>query len=140
MCAPGVSATGQTETIKLGRLKRRPQFLRVAKGARWAMPGLVLQGSPTPEEEREADTCRLGFTASRKVGNAVRRNRAKRRLRAAAAEIMPAKARAGMDYVLVARRETPERAWPALVQDLEAALARVNEGRPAKRGGKRREP
>lgn len=136
-----MTATGHQQKIALGRLKRRPQFLRVARqGARWAMPGLVLQGAPTPAAEREANTARLGFTASKKVGNAVARNRAKRRLRAAAAEIVPARGRAGMDYVLVARRETPARAWSALVQDLEAALARVNEGRPAKRGGKRREP
>lgn len=135
-----MTATGNTETILLGRLLRRPQFLRVARGARWAMPGLLLQGAPTPAEEREAAAIRLGYTASKKVGNAVARNRAKRRLRAAAAHVMPKLGKPGMDYVLVARRETPTRDWQALVQDLEAALARVNEGRPAKRGGKRREP
>jgi ribonuclease P protein component len=73
-----------------------------------------------------ADTApRVGFTASRKVGNAVVRNRAKRRLRAAAAQILTDQGRPGTDYVLIARSGTAERPYLALLDDLAAALRRI---------------
>jgi ribonuclease P protein component len=116
---------------RIARLKRRSEFLRVAGARRkWAAPGLVLQarrhepGEATPDAAPEG-ALRVGFTASRKVGIAVERNRARRRLRAAAAEIMPRHALPGHDYVLIARTETAGRPWPALLADLEAALRRV---------------
>jgi ribonuclease P protein component len=68
---------------------------------------------------------RVGFTVSRKVGNAVARNRARRRLRAAAERIMPVHAKTGHDFVLVGRVATLERPFTALVVDLETALRRV---------------
>jgi len=67
----------------------------------------------------------VGFTASRKVGNAVTRNRAKRRLRSAAASILLGKGKPGTDYVLIARTSTVDRPYHALVADLETALRRV---------------
>lgn len=71
---------------------------------------------------------RVGFTASRKVGGAVVRNRAKRRLRAAAAHILPDAGRPGTDYVLIARAATAARPFAALLDDLETALRRVAPG------------
>jgi len=68
---------------------------------------------------------RVGFTASRKVGNAVVRNRAKRRLRAAAAEVLARDGRPGTDYVLIARAGTGERDYAELVGDLAAALRQI---------------
>lgn len=68
---------------------------------------------------------RVGFTASRKVGNAVARNRARRRLRAASAEVLPAHAQAGHDYVVIARAGTLTRQYQALVGDLEEGLRRL---------------
>jgi ribonuclease P protein component len=68
---------------------------------------------------------RVGFTASRKVGNAVTRNRAKRRLREAAANVLPRHGRQGTDYVLIARAGTAERPFPALIADLQSALRRI---------------
>ncbi|MBO42695.1 MAG: ribonuclease P protein component [Rhodospirillaceae bacterium] len=101
-------------------LKRRAEFLRVAASRRkCVMPGLLLQAS-----EREADplSVRVGYTASRKVGNAVARNRAKRRLRAVVSEVMPLHAIAGYDYVLIARRATVARSFLALHRDLVTAM------------------
>lgn len=103
------------------RLRRRADYLRVqAAERRVALPGLLLQVAPGPTGSR-----RIGFTASRKVGNAVARNRARRRLKALAAEIMPGHAAAGHDYVLVARQATPSRDYAALRRDLESALRRL---------------
>ena len=126
--------------IGLVRLKTRADFLRVAAGRRRAVrPGLLLQAAPCPVAGgREA--VRVGFTASRKVGNAVLRNRAKRRLRAAAAEVLRRDGRPGTDYVLIARAATGERPYPQLVGDLEAALRQVDRqgGEPPRRIGQKR--
>ena len=97
-------------------------------------PGFILQAAPRPIEADRDQAVRVGFTASRKVGNAVIRNRAKRRLRAVAAAILPRQGRPGTDYVIVARAATGERAYAALVADLETALRQVERhergGRP----------
>lgn len=87
------------------------------------MPGLILQAAPStlgPEAE-----ARIGFTASKRVGNAVRRNRARRRLKAAAALVMPVHAAPGRDYVVIAREATADLPWPALVEDFRKALGRL---------------
>ena len=89
-------------------------------------PSLVLQAARRPEGSGCAALVRVGFTASRKVGNAVTRNRAKRRLRSAAALTLLSEGKPGTDYVLIARASTVDRPYDALVADLEAALRRVN--------------
>ena len=119
----------------LARLKRRADFVRVAaKGRRAVRPGFILQAAARPSEDKAGDAVRVGFTASRKVGNAVVRNRAKRRLRALAGEVLTGKGRAGTDYVLIARAATGKRAYSELMADLEGALRHVErsprEGRP----------
>lgn len=68
---------------------------------------------------------RVGFTASKRVGNAVQRNRARRRLRAAVADVMPVGAAPGFDFVVIARPETLSREFRALERDLEVALQRL---------------
>jgi len=109
----------------LERLKRRADFLRVADGRRkWVTPGLILQTLARAPTDNASDAIRVGFTATRKIGNAVVRNRARRRLRAAVAEVMTRHAAAGFDYVLIARAETPKRPYAALIEDLETALRR----------------
>ncbi|HSM96525.1 MAG TPA: ribonuclease P protein component [Rhizomicrobium sp.] len=104
----------------MDRLKNRPDFLRAARGIRRSTAGLTLELCPTPDA-RDGHI-RVGFTASRKVGNAVARNRAKRRLRAAAAAVLPLHGRGGHDYVLVARTATLTRAFADLLNDLSGAL------------------
>jgi len=103
------------------RLKRRREFLRVqASGRKAAMPGLVLQAAA-----RDDDALGVGFTVSKRVGNAVTRNRVRRRLRAAAAEILPQGAATGCDYVIIGRAGSVDRPYDALRRDLVAALKRL---------------
>ena len=120
-------------TVGLVRLKTRADFLRVAAGrARAARPGLVLQAAPQPAGDEEKKPPRVGYTASRRVGNAVARNRAKRRLRAAAASVLPRHGTAGMDYVLIARAGTGGRPYAELLGDLEGALRQLARPRRAR--------
>jgi ribonuclease P protein component len=118
-------------TAPVGRLTRRPEFLRVAeRGRRAALPGMVVQAWRRVGEADGTDAgIRLGLTASRKVGGAVVRNRARRRLRAVARQVLARHGAAGHDYVLVARRETVTRPWPYLVEDLQTALRRLGHWR-----------
>jgi len=116
----------------IARLKRRAEFLRVANARRKAvMPGLILQALKRPREmtamlnAEMIDAPRVGFTASRKVGIAVARNRARRRLRAAAGQVMPRHAALGHDYVVIARLQTLKRPFTALLGDFEAALKQL---------------
>ena len=112
--------------MRIATLKKRRDYLRVRGAARhWAAPGLVLQAASTPATETQSDLVRVGYTASRRIGNAVARNRAKRRLRAAVAHVMPTSAQCGCDYVVIARAATLTRPFDALMGDLAAALARV---------------
>ncbi|ALG69863.1 ribonuclease P [Azospirillum thiophilum] len=120
---------------RVGRLMRRPEFLAVAGTRRkHVAPGLILQVRRHDDRQRPADgepRIRLGLTASRKVGNAVVRNRARRRLREAARQILSVHAAPGHDFVLVARGDTAERPWPDLIGDLTAALKRLGLWREA---------
>jgi ribonuclease P protein component len=107
-------------------LKARADFLRVAAGRRHAAaPGLVLQAARRPEGSNHGEIVRVGFTASRRVGNAVTRNRAKRRLRSVAAAILLREGEPGTDYVLIARATTVDRPYEALITDLNSALRRI---------------
>jgi ribonuclease P protein component len=109
----------------MNRMKRRQDFLAAAKGMSVSMPGLVLQG----RERGDALSARVGFTCSKKIGNAVARNRAKRRLREAARLSLALVARAGYDYVLIGRLATAGRRFDDLKQDLQVAVSRLHEGR-----------
>jgi ribonuclease P protein component len=113
------------------RLKVRADFLRVAEGLRWTAPSVLLQMRPAPEGHAGL-AIRVGFTATKKLGNAVQRNRAKRRLRAAVQAVMPVHARAGHDYVLVARDGSLTRTFPDILNDLTLAIGKVHAMRPRK--------
>ncbi|MDO5643311.1 MAG: ribonuclease P protein component [Paracoccus sp. (in: a-proteobacteria)] len=108
-------------------LRRRADFLKAAQARRAGTAGFLLQARKRGADEPAEAPVRIGFTCSKKIGNAVARNRAKRRLRALARAVMPLGAVAGWDYVLVGRpRETISRDFSALCDDLTKALARIH--------------
>ncbi|MFQ5764416.1 MAG: ribonuclease P protein component [Rhodospirillales bacterium] len=118
------------ESAGVLRLKRRREFLRVAgSGRKWVAPGLILQArrrGAGDETTAPAAGFRVGYTVSRKVGGAVERNRARRRLRAVAGRVLPGHARGGHDFVLIGRRATLTRPFRALRADLETALRKLD--------------
>jgi ribonuclease P protein component len=120
----------------IGRLKRRAEFLAAASANRkWVAPGLVLQArscEPATEASPPRPVICLGFTASRKVGNAVARNRARRRLKAAAAEVLreTAVSEVTTDLVLIARPATIVRDYKALKEDFRRGLKKLGVARP----------
>jgi ribonuclease P protein component len=118
-------------TVKLARLKVRREFLYAAQGWSERRRLVVIQGRARPEPRPEAG---LGFTATKKVGNSVVRNRARRRLREAARLLLPSLGVSGTDYVFIARQETGTGLWPRLLDDVESALlslrGRLTDGDP----------
>ena len=113
----------------LQKLKKRADFLATARARKQVTPGFILQGRKRPGTDGD-DTgrdIRIGFTASKKTGNAVTRNRARRRLRALARETLPEAGRPGWDYVLIARRHsTTSRPFAQMRADLRRALFRLH--------------
>jgi ribonuclease P protein component len=111
----------------IGRLKKRSEFLAVAgTNRRWTTPGLVLQVKARDRDPAATEPpVRLGFTATKKIGNAVKRNRARRRLRAAVADVLRDQTPKAADLVLVARRETIDRDFIDLKSDITLALRRL---------------
>ncbi len=110
-------------SVSVETLKKRPDFLAAARGKRQVTPGFVIQARNRGED----GPTRVGFTCSKKVGNAVARNRAKRRLREIARLVLPAHAKPGWDYVLIGRAgTTATRDFTQLQADLRAALAKLH--------------
>lgn len=104
---------------KLERVKIRPDFLAAAKAVAARRGVVVVQARDRADE---TPLIRVGFTATRKIGGAVVRNRAKRRLRHAAQQLIPLYGRAGHDYVLIARGGAANRPWGRLLDDVKSAL------------------
>lgn len=113
-------------TQAVDRLRRRADFLALRKGKRVSRRAFLLQALPNGRE-----TTRLGYTVTKKLGNAVLRNRIKRRLRAAAATVFPQYAALGVDYNLLARPAAATIAFPALLDDLKSALVEAGGSAPS---------
>jgi ribonuclease P protein component len=115
--------------FKIERLKKRPDFLACAQAAHCARGCVLVQA----RARDEAALVRAGFTATKRIGGAVERNRAKRRLREAARLLLPSLGSPGFDYVFVARGGVTTRPWPRLLDDVKSALIRLaaDRDRPA---------
>jgi ribonuclease P protein component len=134
-CAPKSGAPlGKQGDRPPARLKKRPDFVRASKGLRAHAASLALQ-SVNRDETPDAPP-RIGLTTTRALGNAVVRNRIRRRLRAALARISPVAWERGHDYVVVARSDALRREFSALVDDLSGALKRSKKQRETSRGVK----
>ena len=117
-----------SDPLQIKRLLRRPQFLAAAKGVSEARGGVVIQRLERGDGSPHVG---MGFTATRKIGGAVQRNRAKRRLRQAARALLPDHGVPGSDYVFIARMGTVERPWDRLLDDVKSALTRLATPRAA---------
>jgi ribonuclease P protein component len=108
--------------MSAARLLRRQDFLAAAKGRFAPTPGLLMQA----RDRKDEDPPRLGFTCTKKLGNAVVRNRIRRRLKEAARLAFDAAARPGFDYVIIGRTESAARAFEALQKDIISALSKLH--------------
>ena len=115
--------------MKIFILKKRKDFIRAAQGVKSVMPSLALQAAPTlsaPYKKIGPDICYVGYTATKKIGKAHIRNKAKRRLRTAVAQVFIQNASAKTDYVIICRYKTITTPFEKLKQDLLNALTDVN--------------
>jgi ribonuclease P protein component len=113
--------------VQLERIKKRADFLNIAaRGKKAVSHGVIVQALEKPQDQTEfAPPLRLGFTVTKKLGNAVVRNRIKRRLKAAAAEIFPTYGKSCVDYVLIGRIGTLTRPYTDLLGDLKYTLRKI---------------
>ena len=119
-------STPPAVSVCLKVIKTRKDFLAAARARRQGTSSMMVQARNRSDD---TDAIRVGFTCSKKVGNAVARNRAKRRLREAARAVLPTLGRPGWDYVLIGRATvTAGREFEALKGDLKYALGKLHEG------------
>ena len=115
----------QHHPLTILRLKKRQEFVSLAKqGSKFVTPTLIIQSAPNPAC---AEACRVGFTTSRVLGNAVKRNRIRRRLREAVRALFPDYARTGYDYVLIGRQTALAAPYGDIVKDLQRGLRKIHE-------------
>ncbi|MGI9410148.1 MAG: ribonuclease P protein component [Hyphomicrobiaceae bacterium] len=107
-------------------LKKRKEFLRVRGGRRWSTPGFLLEGKRRESYRDGQSGPRFGFTVTKKMGNAVARNRIRRRLRAIVSGLASEFADPTFDYVILARKPALDRPFKQLRADFEQGLLRIH--------------
>ena len=124
---PDTPPLGESPTGAFSVLRKRADFLRAARAQRVPLPAFLLQARLRDPSEPSETAVRVGFTCSKKVGNAVARNRAKRRLREIARAVLPVDGRPGWDYVLIGRADaTADHPFEAMKADLARALRKLH--------------
>ena len=118
------------------RLKKRADFLACAQAPSCAKGAVVVQARARDDQP----LVRAGFTATKRVGGSVVRNRAKRRMREAARLLLPDLAHPGFDYVFIARGGVTTRPWPRLLDDVKSALIRLAAERDSRAPGQDADP
>ena len=118
------------------RLRQRADFLAAAAAVKISTKAFIVQ----MRDRRDDGPARVGFTVSKKVGNAVERNRVRRRLRELVRHAAADTTRAGHDYVLVGRRAGLSAPFGGLLDDFKSALRRLDEGRGKATGPELRRP
>jgi ribonuclease P protein component len=125
-------ANPSTQVPAIARIQKRVDFLACAKAPACARGAVLVQA----RARDETPLVRAGFTATKRIGGAVQRNRAKRRMREAARLLLPDLAHPGFDYVFIARGGVTTRPWPRLLDAVKSALLRLaaDRDRPATLG------
>ena len=113
-------------TARIPTIRARRDFLSATRGKRWVTPSFVLQALQRADDHPAEPAARVGYTVTKKMGNAATRNRIKRRLREAVKQVMPRHARPGHDYVLIARETAAACTFPELLKDMEFAFSRIH--------------
>jgi len=132
--SPDEDAQEATGGVRPGRLTKHADFGRAARGRRVSAGTFILQSRRREGPEPPVEGARVGFTVTKKIGNAVVRNCIRRRLKEALRAAWPLEAPADRDYVLVARREALTRPFDALIGDLRHAFLSVPRGEGEGRG------
>jgi len=116
---------GGGDRVDIVWLKKRQDFVRTQRGRAWRTPAFILTARARDQAPAEGEA-RFGCTVTKRIGNAVRRNRVKRRLREVIRLTAPGHARAGYDYVLIARNRALDHGFAKLARDLRGALERIH--------------
>ena len=134
-----MSQTTKNNMQKISVLAKRRDFLRIAGGRKkWVSNSMIVQVAEMPaQDDIDCSAIRVGYTASKKVGNAVMRNRAKRRLREVVRHELWDKGEKGHDYVLIARTTTLGMPFEQLIRDFSWCLKRLNNSKDHIKGGKK---
>ena len=112
----------------LGKITKKSDYLKMKTGLKFVAPGFIIQARNRRKEcTIDPYQIRYGITCSKKVGNAVKRNRAKRRLRALVKNIIPNEGLKGWDYVLIGKEKTTEEiSFKILETNLKDALYKLH--------------
>ncbi len=111
---------------KLTTIKSRRDFLAASRGKRWVTPSFVLLTLKRADDHPVTDIPRIGYTVTKKMGNAAQRNRIRRRLRHAAVQIASAHTLPAHDYVIISREAALTCEFSALLRDMEFAFSRIH--------------